>query len=106
MTSATTSQTFLFLMGSLSDATILDAAIEAQHLEFQKLGVLTYLGRLEGSPDEFCSRLQDNNGVYCDIHWMKLPSAEDRSQEPQAPVVEETEEAYASSAPAFFMVNN
>ena len=74
-------QSFLFLMGSLNDAAVLDAAIESQHLEFQKLGILTYLGRLEGSPEAFCEELASRSGVDCEIHWMRLPYPSERQPE-------------------------
>ncbi len=105
MSLITNTQTFLFLMGSLNDAVVLDAAIESQHLEFQKLGVLTYLGRLQESPEEFCSRLSQNSGVDCEIHWMRLPYPADR--QPDAVATEEPTEASSDLAPpTFFIVNN
>ena len=96
-------QSFLFLMGSLNDAAVLDAAIESRHLEFQKLGVLTYLGRLEGSPDDFCSRLTEESGVDCEIHWMRLPYPSERPPE-SAPA--EAAEPVVLEAPACFIVNH
>ncbi|HSI62924.1 MAG TPA: hypothetical protein VLE43_07385 [Candidatus Saccharimonadia bacterium] len=96
-------QTFLFLMGSLNDATVLDAAIESQHLEFQKLGVLTYLGRLDASPDEFCSRLVQESGMDCEIHWMRLPYP---SEQPAEAAVQNAEPVEELTAPPFFIVNN
>jgi hypothetical protein len=104
MTLTANTQSFLFLMGTLNDATVLDAAIESQHLEFQKLGVLTYLGRLEESPDDFCSRIVQESGMDCDIHWMRLPYPTDR--QPEAAPVEEPAEAVEVAPPAFFIVNN
>jgi hypothetical protein len=95
-------QSFLFLMGSLNDAAVLDAAIESQHLEFQKLGVLTYLGRLEESPDDLCNRLTQESGVNCEIHWMRLPYPSEHKLE-SAPVAEEPVEL---EAPACFIVNH
>lgn len=103
MSLTTNTQSFLFLMGSLNDAAVLDAAIESQHLEFQKLGVLTYLGRLEGSPDDFCNRLTQDSGVDCEVHWMRLPYPSERAPE-NAPV--ESEEPVVLEAPACFIVNH
>lgn len=103
MSLATNSQSFLFLMGSLNDATILDAAIESRRLEFQKLGVLTYLGRLDCSPDEFCNHLANESGVHCEIHWMRLPSPTDRQPESQTAAAEDPVEL---EAPACFIVNH
>ncbi|RBP46199.1 hypothetical protein DES53_102585 [Roseimicrobium gellanilyticum] len=104
MSLTTNTQSFLFLMGSLNDATVLDAAIESQHLEFQKLGVLTYLGRLEESPDEFCNRLTEESGVDCEIHWMRLPYPSERPSQP--PAMELPEEPVELEAPACFIVNH
>lgn len=100
MSLATNTQSFLFLMGSLNDAAVLDTAIESRHLEFQKLGVLTYLGRLEGSPDDFCNRLTQESGVDCEIHWMRLPYPSEHRAEstPEEPVELEV--------PACFIVNH
>lgn len=96
-------QSFLFLMGSLNDAAVLDAAIKSQHLEFQKLGVLTYLGRLEESPDDFCNRLTEESGVHCEIHWMRLPYPSERQPEPALVQMEEPVEL---EVPACFIVNH
>ncbi len=107
MTTSSDCQSYLFLMGSLSDATILDSVIAAKELEFQKLGVLTYLGKLGGSPEEFCNRLQTESDVYCEVHWMKLPSPGDVNVTAPAPALEKKEEeATAPASPAYFLVNN
>lgn len=97
-------QSFLFLMGSLNDAAVLDAAIESQHLEFQKLGVLTYLGRLEGPPDEFCNRLTAESGMDCEVHWMRLSYPGE--PQPDSQPTDAAEDAVALEAPAYFIVNN
>jgi hypothetical protein len=96
-------QSFLFLMGSLSDAAVLDAAIESQHLGFQKLGPLTYQGCLDGSPEDFCHRLSAGSGVDCEIHWMRLPYPSD--QQPES-VGQGTGEPFELEPPSYFLVNN
>lgn len=103
MSPTTGTQTFLFLMGSLSDAAVLDSAIESQHLGFQKLGLLTYQGCLDGSPEDFCHRLTADSGVDCEIHWMRLPYP--TGQQPE-PVMQGSGLPVELEPPAYFPVNN
>jgi hypothetical protein len=103
MSLTTGTPSFLFLMGSLSDAAVLDAAIESQHLGFQKLGPLTYQGALEGSPEEFCNRLSVDSGVDCEIHWMRLPNP---NEQPPESVVQDNGAPFEMEPPSYFIVNN
>lgn len=105
MEPSSNAETFLFLMGSLTDAAILDEAIAAKQLDFQKLGVLTYVARLEETPDAFCDSLRSRHGLDGDVHWMRLPYPTDRPA-PRSPEFEAEAAAYVPEPPKFFMVNN
>jgi hypothetical protein len=94
---------FLFLVGSVHDAAVLDAAIEAQHLGFQKLGPLTYLGHLDSSPEDFCNRLWADSSVDCEIHWMRLPSPNEQQSESGA---NDASASVELEPPSYFIVNH